>query len=109
MAGIGGTYTLRVDPKDLLMKAKELETLTNNMELKFNSIADIINKTAHYWIGQAGEAHRKRYVEKKEIIAEMLKKLKEHSKDLILISGNYSEGEKVNLGTAEILPEDILV
>lgn len=104
---ITGSVTFKVTPEELISKAQTVQSLGNKIQNDFMKIEDVMNKTSRYWIGEAGEAHRKKYNDQKEDIHRMMIRLLEHPDDLLRISGNYTTAEETNVNTAQGLPSDI--
>jgi WXG100 family type VII secretion target len=108
MAIVGGT-TIKVNTQVLLNKADDADNSINQMKNCFEELEKIINRTSYYWIGEAGDKHRNIYNSQKDTIDEMLKRLKEHPRDLKTIAQQY---ESVEMAVQEIsneLPGDVIV
>lgn len=91
MSGFGVSF--RVQPEVLDQKAQEVSSEVERMERMFRAIQSTVSATQHYWIGEAGNAHRKAFQEQKDDIEMILKRLKEHPVDLRMIAGTYRETE----------------
>ena len=107
MSGIG-IATIKVSTEALEAQAEEVRRLGNDMTIRFNTLQETMDKTLGYWIGEAGDLHRKLYNEQKDNVAQMLVRLLEHPDDLLAISENYKAAEKVNVQAATLLDEDII-
>lgn len=105
---ITGTVEVKVRPDVLITQAEEVKRLANDMKKKFSEMDSTLRKTNSYWIGEAGEIHRKLYNDQKDDIDKMLRRLLEHPDDLLLISQNYSESERTNVATSVSLPSDVI-
>lgn len=105
---IVGTVEVKVRPDILISQAEEVRRLGNDMRIKFQNMDDTLRKTSGYWIGEAGEVHRKLYNDQKEDVDKMLRRLLEHPDDLLVISQNYSTAERSNVATSQSLPSDII-
>jgi len=106
---ITGDVQIRVTPLALKEKAA---TVTNNiaaMQTCFDELEQIINRTSYYWIGEAGDMHRQMYAEQKSAIAEMMRRLSEHPKDLLTISGQYEVTEQEVEAIGQSLSGDVIV
>lgn len=108
MAIVGET-TIKVNTQVLVDKASEATKSISQMETCFENLQAIINRTSYYWIGEAGDKHRKLYNDQKENIEEMLKRLKEHPRDLVAIAQNYDTTEVALQELANELPGDVIV
>ncbi len=108
MAGSIGSVELRVSPEVLRTQAEEVRRLGNDMRQRFASLADTMARTKYYWLGDAGELHRKLYEQQKENVDQMLRRLMEHPDDLHAIAQNYDEGEMSNVAFTQQLDSDII-
>ncbi len=106
---ITGGFELRVEPIVLKNKALEVDRLADEMDRRFRQMESYINSTRNMWIGEAGDLHRKLYEQKKDKINEMLRRLKEHPKDLMIMAGVYDDAEKGNTEDASLLRGDVIV
>lgn len=108
MAGISGTVELLVKTEVMVAQANEVRTLASNMKDKFHAMEELMNKTKSYWIGEAGDIHRKRYEEQKEDIEMMLRRIYEHPDDLLQMAGIYNDAERINIEASNKLPDSII-
>ena len=106
---ITGNFELKVEPSVLKSKAMEVDRLAGNMERHFRQMEGYINSTRNMWIGEAGDLHRSLYDQQKEKIYEMLQRLKEHPRDLMMMAGVYEEAENTNEEAASLLRGDVIV
>lgn len=109
MANGLGDYTLKVTPEILQTKAAELNALIENNKRLFEAIEQKMNASFNYWQGEAADAYRNRYKNKKSDIEIMFRRLKEHVTDLNSIAATYTKVENINVQMAESLPQDVLV
>lgn len=100
---------VKVSPEVLVTQAEEVRRLAIDMRSRFEVLEDIMERTKGYWIGDAGELHRKLYKEQKDDVAQMLRRLLEHPDDLLMISENYRAAESKNVQTASVLDADIIL
>lgn len=103
-----GDVHVKVNSDVLNSKAQSVSKSISNMANCFEQLEMIINRTSYYWIGEAGDMHRKIYKEEKPQIDEMMKRLKEHPVDLVTIAQTYSSTEKMVQSMAAELPGDII-
>lgn len=103
-----GMVEVRVSPEVLRTQADEVRRLGNDMRQRFSALADTMARTKYYWLGDAGELHRKLYEKQKENVDKMLQRLMEHPDDLIAISENYIKGERTNIATTQALDANII-
>lgn len=108
MAGIG-SVTVKVSPEVLVAQAEEVRRLGKDMQNRFQNLQNTIERTRGYWIGEAGELHRKLYDEQKDNVNQMLRRLLEHPDDLLAISENYKAAERTNVESATVLDADVIV
>ena len=108
MASSIGNVQIKVDPAMMLSQAGTVRTLGNDMKRHFEAIATTMEKTKYYWLGEAGEAHRKLYNEQKDNVRQMIGRLLEHPDDLTVISGNMKSAEKAGMSIAKALPADVI-
>lgn len=85
---------INVDTDRLVSAAGTLKEKIQNAETSFNNVMTIVKNTNRYWIGQAGDEHRRAFLDQKDDIDQILVRLKEHPDDLLKIAGVYVEGEK---------------
>lgn len=91
---IGGDVVIKVEPEVLVEKSQEVSASIRKMASCFEDLERIINRTNYYWIGEAGDMHRRLYQEQKENVDEMMRRLKEHPQDLLTIAQNYVQTER---------------
>lgn len=103
-----GDVQIKVDSAVLNSKAQTVSKSITNMEKCFEQLKTIINRTSYYWIGEAGDMHRKIYANQQPKVEEMMKRLKEHPKDLMLMAQTYEVTEKEVESMAAELPGDII-
>lgn len=106
---ITGQVEIKVTTEELVNKADSVTTYIGKVSSSFDKIAELMKKTENYWIGDAGDLHRKIYNDEKANIEEMFRRLKEHPQDLKAIAGVYTEAEKAIVNIANELPGDLIV
>ena len=105
---ITGDVHIKVNSTVLNSKAQSVSKSIGNMANCFEQLELVINRTSHYWIGEAGDLHRKIYRDQKPQIEEMMKRLKEHPIDLMTIAQTYEATEAAVQSMASELPGDII-
>jgi len=94
---------IKVQPDVLNAKASDVSTSisqmeqlfdTVQMEQLFDTVQTTVARTKYYWIGEAGELHRKMFEEQKDDVETLLKRLKEHPVDLQKIAKTYIDTEQ---------------
>lgn len=99
---------IKVSTEVLKAKADEVSAKISNMKNYFEEVEGLISGTNGYWIGEAGDLHRKLYNDQKEKIEEIFKRLEEHPKDLLTIALNYEDVEARVEEISTALPGDII-
>ncbi len=105
---ISGDVHIKVNTAQLNSKADTVTTEINNMNKCFEQLESIINKTASYWIGEAGDEHRKLYSEQKDNIDIIMRRLKEHPVDLRTMAGTYEATEREVTAIGNSLSGDVI-
>lgn len=105
---ITGEVHIKVNTAVLNDKAQTVSKSISNMANCFEQLERIISRTSYYWIGEAGDLHRKIYQENKQQIDEMFRRLKEHPTDLMTIAQTYATTEQMVQSLASELPGDII-
>lgn len=108
MADSAAGFVLKVTPQQLKIKAEQVSKEISEMTLAFEELAQIVSRTAHYWIGDAGDTHRDIYEKNKDDIEVMLRRLKEHPTDLLVMAGVYEDTEIKAENISMQLPEDVI-
>lgn len=105
---ITGDVQIKVNTAVLHEKAQSVIKSIKNMEDSFEQLERIINRTLYYWIGEAGELHRSAYKKQKPEIEEIIRRLKEHPRDLMIIAQTYESAETMIRSISSELPGDII-
>lgn len=105
---VGGDIFIKVKPEVLVEKSREVSAGIRKMADCFNDLERIINRTSYYWIGEAGDMHRRLYQEQRENVDEMMRRLKEHPEDLLTISQNYVQTEQAVEAISNELSGDVI-
>jgi len=100
---------IRVSTEVLVDKAQQVLGCITNMNNIFSQIESMISRTNYYWIGEAGDLHRKLYIKQKDTIEEMMRRLREHPRDLQAIAQNYVRSENEIESMANELPGNVIV
>lgn len=94
MAMDGSGVEIKVQPDVLNAKASEVSSSISRMEQLFDTVQSTVARTKYYWIGEAGELHRRMFEEQKDDVETLLKRLKEHPVDLQKIAKTYIDTEQ---------------
>ncbi len=105
---MAAVVNLKVTPGQLQEKARDVSSAVSKMKGDFNRLSSAINGTHNYWIGQAGELHRKLYNDRVEEINGILKLLGDYPTDLLKMAGIYTDAENVNKSAAAALDSNII-
>ena len=100
--------TLKVDPEVLRAQSNTVENERRKMQGYFDDLKSVIEGSSGYWIGEAGDAHRKLYLSRIGKVEEMLARYQEHVRDLQIMAGVYTEAETRASAEAEALPASTL-
>lgn len=106
--GFGSDISIEVEPSVMIAKADQVSKAISNMEQKFDELNNIVNRTCSYWIGEAGDHHRKMFYDEKEDIQKILNRLKEHPSDLKQMAAGYADTEKELLEENQRLQSDYI-
>lgn len=107
--GFGGPVSFNVTPDILRSKSADVSRSVIRMRGHFEELKNLMDKTGGYWIGEAGDKHRRMYKDIEESVEEMLKRLEEYPRDLLVIAQNYTDVELSIEEDIETLPDDIIV
>ena len=109
MAGSNsGGVTLKVTPDQLRSKADMVSREISAMTNAFDELARIVSRTSYYWEGEAGTRCRKLYEENKKEAELVLRRLREHPRDLLQMAQVYEDVERRVRETASALPENVI-
>lgn len=107
--GSMGQITVKAAPEVLLEKADAVAARVQSMRRHFETVSQAVNRSSGYWIGAAGDTHRRVYQERQEEIEEALLRFQENAEDLRKIAQNYMSAGREAVEIAESLPEDVIV
>lgn len=102
------TGQIIVTTEQLRTQANVVRQELGNMQSQFDHIKGLIDGSSRYWIGEAGDAHRKQYTSRISSVEEMFKKYAEHVKDLEEMAGVYEIAEQAASSAADSLPMSLL-
>lgn len=105
---LAGEVVLKVTPEQLKEKSVTVEAQIKVVQNSFEELKRRINATSSYWIGEAGDLHRKLYNDEEDTINEMMRRLKEHPRDLITIADTYIGAENEAKSIADQLTGDVI-
>lgn len=99
---------IRVTAEVLISRANDAEQKINSMDSRLQNIQRIVSATRHYWVGEAGDACRRRYENEQQEIRELMKRLKGQPKTLLKIANIYRETEEAATDISSPLPENVI-
>lgn len=100
--------SILVDTKVMVAKANVVSSVISDMERTFSELQRVVSKTSGYWVGEAGDHHRKMFNDEKDDIAFILTRLKEHPEDLKLMANNFETTERKLTETNRQLRSDYI-
>ena len=100
--------TVKVSPEEMERKSDEMHTKIQHMQTSLRNLRDRVNKSTSYWQGDAANKYRSAYKSYENEINTMMKKLNEHSSDLLAMAGIYREAENANAQLANTLPDNVI-
>lgn len=98
---------IKMSPEELMEKADAASSSIGKMRDRLRELGVVIKRTSHYWIGDAGEQHRKTYSEQEKTQEEIMKRLSRHPNNMLAIAGVFQDAEKKSVESAAELPVDI--
>lgn len=102
--------TVKVDTDVLIAKAASVDRHINNVKQYFEDMRNSVVQSNKYWLGEAGNTHRQKFLEKNEMLEEILLRFKEHSTDLVKMAGNYQNAEdSIEEQLVNQLPDNVIV
>lgn len=99
---------VKVSTTQLKAKADEVSKLIKQYRSCYERMEQRINGTKSYWIGEAGDLHRKLFNDKKERMDKMFRRLEEHPRDLLTMAGVYENVEREVQNIALSLDGDVI-
>lgn len=103
------SIVLKVKPEVLKTKATSITSSIQEIEKELTEIGRVVLATKSYWQGDASTQHQNYYKAIKEDVPTVLKRLKEHPKDLLTMADLYDAAEEANQQLANTLPGNIIV
>lgn len=108
MGLIGTGVQIRVSTEVLNQKATEVSKEVEDMKREFDTIRQTVQASGSYWIGEAGDLHRRLFAEQSDDMDQIISRLREHPVDLQTIAGVYAAQEAEIQAMAGELPADVL-
>ncbi len=102
-------FQLKVKTEVLQIQASNVKNEISAIEKEWRNIETLIKRSKGYWEGDASNQHIKYYMEVKEPVNKVIKRLKEHPTDLLKMAGIYSAAEQEAAGLANVLPDEVII
>ena len=102
-------FVLKVTPAQLETRAKAVESHIKAFENDWKQMTDIIRNSKGYWAGDASTTHQKYFKECEDDVLQIIKRLKEHPRDLLTMAGIYKESENKASQLAKTVPGDVIM
>lgn len=99
---------LKVSPEVLKSQASEITKEINTIERQWSNLKSTVQRSKSYWEGDASQTHQKFITQINNDVEKVLRRLKEHPKDLLQMAKLYNEAEEKAKQLAGKLPEDII-
>lgn len=99
---------LKVAPNTLKSKANEITTEITAVERQWTQLQETVTRSKSYWEGDASNVHQKYITTIKSDVATLIKRLKEHPKDLLKMAQLYDEVEEKAKQLSSALPKDVI-
>lgn len=101
--------SLKVEPEIMRQKSVTVQSKITQMKQTFDNLESTVQKTNHYWLGEAADAHREFFNASKSEIEEMFQRLSEHARELAEMASIYSNVEREVTQLSEDLPSDVII
>lgn len=102
-------FMVKISTGQLATASGDINGKVNALKAAFEEMTEAINRTNGYWLGEAGEAHRKAYLQMQPHQEEALKRLREQGNDLAQIAGIWEAAEQEVKELGLTLPDDVIV
>ena len=99
---------IKVSTDVLNNKAVEAAKEIEGVKRDFDTLKQTVKSSSSYWIGEAGDLHRRLFEDQSDDIDEIIKRLSEHPADLQQIAGVYASTEAEVQAISGELPTDVL-
>ncbi len=100
---------LKVTPAELQKAASNIQNEIRDIEESFRGLEEAVTSSRSYWEGDASQAHQKYYESFKEDISIVIRRMKEHPKDLLEMAGIYVDTEEAATEAVQSLIQDVII
>ncbi|MBS6395829.1 MAG: WXG100 family type VII secretion target [Clostridiales bacterium] len=101
-------YIVKISTEQLAQASGDIGKKVKDLRSAFEEMTDAVNRTNGYWLGEAGEAHRKAYRQMQSGQEEILRRLSEQAVDLAQIAGIWETAEQEVRELNQSLPDDVI-
>ena len=101
--------TIKVTTEELLSKADIVKTKVAQMQRDIDEAERLLNNTASYWLGDAGDKKRRDFQKRKQQADQVVRRLSEYPRDLLEMAGIYVAAERENASKPSSLPTDFII
>jgi len=105
---INGNVEIKVKTEELIAKSSEVNGYIQKTKELFENVLDLVEHSNYYWVGIAGDHHRKLFSEEKPNIEKILERLSEHPQDLLQIAEVYDTTEKTTTSANQAISSDLI-
>lgn len=100
---------LKVNTEKLREVSESVSGNITTINDNFNGIYFIVDSSVSYWDGAAADKARKLFNDKKESVNDIIKRLREHPRDLMTMAGVYDLAESESANISNTLTTDVIV
>lgn len=100
--------SLTVDTGVMRQKAEAVQIKIQTMQNAFSELEATLNRTQNYWVGEAGDAHRSYFTEKKPEMEEIIRRLSGRVQALGRMASTYDTAEQEITEASANLPADVI-
>lgn len=100
---------VRINTERLAQVSNDIGKKSSDLKMAFDEMTEAIKRTNHYWLGEAGEAHREAYYQMVPDQEEIVKRLREQVCNLAKIAGTWEAAEQEVKELNLSLPDDVIV
>ena len=105
---VASGIVLKVPPDELIQQAHQVQEEINQLEREWTNIRNIVLRSKSYWPGKASQKHQKYYQSIQKDTGLMIRRLKEHPKDLLQMANLYEKAEEIIEERSKGLPDEII-
>ena len=103
------TIHLKVDTSVMKAKAAQVSGEVQKIEKEWKSLQNTVKKSKSYWQGDASNEHQKYLEEVADDVEKIIRRMKEHPKDLLKMAGIYEGAESGAEALSGKLPDNVIL